>query len=178
MQPDMFEYFCSRAVAWDCPISLKGNMNALKAHPRTNDNLEVIRRWEETRIGNFLSDEQKKLLQNLDQEYILLVNETGGLELQPYDQIGDAAGGNPAIRAFVFDRSGKTCVVFWHISGAGKLKLNIDGRKIHLFKELGKKIAVMKDRGGVILPAGDRRYLETDLSREEVIAAFRNAKIL
>lgn len=64
MQPDMFEYVCSKATAWDCPISLEGNLDQLKMHPRTADNLEVIRRWEEARLNNFFSDKQKIAMRN------------------------------------------------------------------------------------------------------------------
>jgi hypothetical protein len=48
-QPDMLEYVTSRAAAWDCPIAVQSNLQAMDAHPRTPDNLEVIRRWEEVR---------------------------------------------------------------------------------------------------------------------------------
>jgi len=48
-QPDMIEYATSRAAAWDCPISLVGDLKQLEAHPRTADNLEVIKRWEDVR---------------------------------------------------------------------------------------------------------------------------------
>jgi len=175
MQPDMFEYICSRGAAWDCPISLLGYLEQLKSHPRTPDNLEVIRRWEEARIADFFSDEQKKSLQNLNQEHILLINETGGFELCRYEQIQDAAKGNPALQAFIFERSGKTVVVYWHISGEQQLKLNINPDKVHLARELWKEIPIQKDGNGILIPAGDRRYLQVDMPREKVIAAFREA---
>lgn len=177
MQPDMFEYVCSRSAAWDCPISLKGNLKAIKAHPRTNDNLEVMRRWEVARTNNFFSDEQKKMLQDSDKEYILLIDEKGEFELQHYDQIPAVAGGS-SIRAFVFDRLGKTYVVFWHTSGAAKIALNMNSDKINLYKELGKKNPVKKIKGELILAVGDRQYLEVDAPRDQVIAAFTNARIL
>jgi hypothetical protein len=178
MQPDMFEYICSCSAAWDCPISLKGNMDELKAHSRTDDNLEVIRRWEEARLNNFFSNEQIKDLKNLNQEHILLINETGGFELQRYDQMHDVAGGNSTIRAFIFDRSGKIYVVFWHPYGKGRLKLKIDAGKIHLYKVLGKEIPVEKDDNGIIVTYGDRQYFEIDLPRNEVLSLFRDAIIL
>ena len=87
------------------------------------------------------------------------------------------AGGS-AIRAFVFDRLGKTYVVFWHTSGAAKIALNINADKINLFKELGKKNPVKKIKGELILPVGDRQYLEVDAPRDQVIAAFTKARVL
>ena len=178
MQPDMFEYVCSRGAAWDCPISMLGMLPQLKAHPRTSDNLEVIRRWEEARIINFFSPEQKKAMQNLKQEHILLVNNKGGFEWHPYQQIKAVAKGNSNVRAFIFERSGKINVVYWHTSGKGKLKLKVNSTNVHLFKELGNEIPVEKDNEGITIPLGDRLYLEFDLPREAVITIFNNAKVL
>lgn len=57
MQSDMLEYVTSRAAAWDCPIALQADLEKLELHPRTPDNLEVIRRWEDVRARNWLTDE-------------------------------------------------------------------------------------------------------------------------
>ncbi|MBI4623989.1 MAG: hypothetical protein HY736_12335 [Verrucomicrobia bacterium] len=177
MQPDMYEYICSRATAWDCPISLKANLRALRTHPRTDDNLEVIRRWEEARLSRFFSDEQRGALQEVGQEHILLINETGGFELQPYDEVPDAAGGSPSIRAFIFNRAGKTHVVFWHPSGEGNLELNIDAGRTRLFKQLGREIPVRGNSQRVSVPYGERQYLEIDRPRENVVSALREARV-
>lgn len=176
MQPDMFEYVCSRGAAWDCPISLHGSLELFNAHPRSNDNFEVLRRWEEARIHNFLTNDQKKELQNLKQEHILLVNEDGEFELHVYDQIIDVAGGNKSIRAFVFDRSGETYIVYWHISGKSKLKLKASN--IRLYKELGQQLEIQTVGEEVIIPVADRYFLHSDMPREEIIEAFKNAEII
>lgn len=178
MQPDMYESICSVSAAWDCPISLKGNLRELKAHPRTTDNLEVMRRWEEARLARFFNAEQIEAFRRGDAEHILLINETGRFELQRYEQIEDAAGGNPAIRAFVFDRSGKTHIVFWHPSGEAKLEVHGDARRIRLFRELGKEIPVKKTDGGMLIPCGDRQYLAMDMPRHEALSRIRDARVL
>ena len=178
MQPDMYEYICSCSAAWDCPISLKGNMKELRAHPRTADNLEVMRRWEEARLARFFSAEQIEAFRNGDQEHILLINETGGFELHPYEHIQDAARGNPDIRAFIFDRSGKMHVVFWHPSGAAHLKLDVEVSRVRLFQELGREIPARKSDGGVVIPYGDRQYLMMDLPREKALSLFRGARVV
>ncbi len=178
MQPDMFEYVWSRAAAWDCPASLVGSLDQLSAHPRTSDNLEVIRRWEKARLSGFFSDEQKLSLQNPHQEHILLLDEKGNFELQPYEQIQGVAGGKPDIRAFIYERKKKTCVVYWHTSSEGNIELNLSSDHIRLYKQPGKEIQPVKTAQGIILPASDRFYLETDLERDQVIEAFKKAKIL
>ena len=178
LQPDMLEYVCSRGAAWNCPISLVGNLDQLKSHPRTPDNMEVIRRWEEARIINFFNEEQKKALKNLNQEHILLINEAGGYELCPYEQIKGTAHGNQALRAFIFERSGKVYVVYWHISGEQQVRLNLNPKSVHLERELGKELPVKEDNNGIIIPAGERRYLRVDLPRDKVIEAFKAATLL
>jgi hypothetical protein len=107
-----------------------------------------------------------------------LINEKGGYELYPYEQITGVAKGNPSLRAFIFDRSGSTYVVYWHTSGEQQVKLNINSEKVHLSRELGKEIPVRKNNNGIIIPIGERRYLQVDMSREKVIEAFREATLL
>jgi hypothetical protein len=178
MQPDMYEYICSRSIAWDCPFSLLGKLDQLKAHSRTNDNLEVIRRWEEARNHNFFTEKQKAELKNLELEHILLINEKGEFELQPYKQIKEIAGpDNKEVRAFIFERTSKTCVVYWHISGEGELSLPVNADKVRLFKDLGKRIPVKGSEKGIIVPVGDRMFLEINLPEEIVIKAFKDAII-
>ncbi len=177
LQPDMVEYVCSRAAAWDCPISLKGDLQRLRSHPRVNDNLEVIRRWEEVRLGKQITQEQKTALKNPEQEYFLLRNQKGGYEMLPYSQIMHAAGGNPDARAFLYQREGKSGVVFWHTSGEGQLELSLNTGHMHLYEEGYKEIPLEENGKKVILPLGSRKYFETRLSPEDLIKAFQDGRI-
>ncbi|MBN1290865.1 MAG: hypothetical protein JXB48_03420 [Candidatus Latescibacteria bacterium] len=178
LQPDMIEYVTSRAAAWDCPISLVGVIEQLDSHPRTADNLEIIRRWEEVRARDFLTQEQKKALRNLDQEHTLLIDENGALELIPYEQIPDVAGGTSAVRAFVFGRAEDVCVVYWHTSGEASIKVPLESNSVRLYKELGKEIPVQSQSDSCILPASARHYLVCTLPKDTVIEAFQLAKIV
>jgi hypothetical protein len=182
-QPDMLEYVTSRAAAWDCPISLSQGdpdfLGALDAHPRTPDNLEVIRRWEEVRATSWLTEEQKMALRNLDQEHTLLIDERGKFVLLPWKQIENVAGAKAPGRAFLFERNGNAWVAYWHTSGEGFLQLPIAAKQLALMKELGKSTAVNGNGKELKVPLGERRYLEfPKLTRQEVIAAFQNARIL
>ncbi|RIH64477.1 hypothetical protein D1164_14045 [Mariniphaga sediminis] len=177
MQPDMFEYVCSRGAAWDCPVSLIGELEIFKKHNRTSDNLEVIRRWEKARIENFFTDKQKEELKNSNQEHILLINEDGGFEMLPYTQILNVAEENKNVRAFIFQRNNKTCVVYWHISGEGSLELPVSSESVRLFEELGEEISLPKNEERISIPLGDRRYVQFDISKGEVIDLFSKAKI-
>ncbi len=178
MQPDMFEYLTSRAAAWGSPWILKSRVEAFEAHPRTSDNLEVIRRWEEAKAEDWLTEEQKQMLRDWEQEHILLVNEKEEFELVPYDQIKNVAKGE--VRAFIFERQDDLYVVYWHIKGDKNMELPLKPENITLLEDIGEQTEVQagKNEDSVVLPVSRRRYVKTNqLSREELISAFQNATI-
>jgi hypothetical protein len=179
-QPDMLEYVTSRAAAWDCPVSIHSNPKAFAEHARTPDNLEVIRRWEEVREKQWLTNEQKQMLQDPDQEHILLLNEKKELELVPYDQIMNIANENREIRAFTFNRGKDLYAVYWHISAYKKLELPINSGDFSLMETIGQEIKIEPvKQGSSIVPAGNRHYIRTvKLSRSELLDAFKNANVL
>jgi hypothetical protein len=177
----MLEYATSRAAGWDCPVSLNANLERFKAHPRTPDNLEVLRRWEEVRARNWLTEEQKLMLRDLEQEHILLLDEQGAFELVPYDQIPDVASGSREIRAFTFQREGEVYVVFWHISGSKNMELSLNPEDVTLQEGLGQEVPFRSDQnqGTITIPFDNRRFLNTGkLTKGELIEAFRNARIM
>jgi hypothetical protein len=175
-QPDMIEYVTSRAAGWDCPISLVGDLPQLNAHPRTADNLEVVRRWEDVRARNWLSAAQKTELRNLDQEHILLIDEQGNYELVRYREIPKVAGGAVSARAFIFERRKNLCVVFWHTSGSAALQLSLPRHDVRLMAQLGKELPIEEASGRIRVPLGGRLFLECkNVSQDRLIAAFQTA---
>ncbi|MDO4740627.1 MAG: hypothetical protein Q4A66_08180 [Eubacteriales bacterium] len=173
-QPDMLEYGTSRAAAWDCPVTITTTLERYRAHPRTPDNLEVMRRWEEARMTGWLSPEQKEALKDLEQEHILLINEDREFELLPYRQISACDG----VRAFLFTRAGKTAVVFWHESGEGTLRLPL-AAEAELREELyAQPLPLLRENGALLLPVSGRRYLLCDAPCEKVEAAFASSALL
>jgi len=180
-QPDQLEFVTSKAAAWDCPVSIHANPATLARHPRTADNFEVFRRWEEVRATHWLTEKQKQMLRNPEQEYILLINEQKEFELVPYDQIMDVAKGSREVRAFTFQRKGESYVVFWHISGNKKLELPLNSRDFTLMENLGQEIQVQagQNENSTVVSVGTRCYLKTrKLSNDKVVAAFKSAKII
>ncbi|RPJ59948.1 MAG: hypothetical protein EHM23_12255 [Acidobacteria bacterium] len=178
MQPDMFEFVTSRAAAWDCPISVQFSLEKLERHPRTADNLEVLRRWEEVRARRWLTEEQKRQLRNLEQEHLLLVNEQNELELVPYQEIPNPPGGKQ-VRAFSFDRAGKRYIVYWHVSGDGFLELPARQGDLNLLEELGQPGTLAAAAGGIKIPVGKRRYLESStLDQQALIKAFQAGRLV
>ena len=174
-----FEYGTSRAAAWDCPVTMQASRMAFASNPRTKDNFEVLRRWEDVRQKGWLSAEQKKQLQNLEQEHILLINEEQEYELVPYYRIEGAASGNLHITAYAFERNDKAYVVCWHKTGSGKMKLDINNKAIVCEKELGgERIPIEESQGYKIIPISGRCYLSCACSKEELIAYINEAEMM
>ena len=179
-QPDMWEYVTSIAAAWDCPISVWSDLKAFESYSRTRDNLEVVRRWEEVRAKHWLTEEQKKMLQNVHQEHHLLINEQNQFELVPYDQILDVAGGSKEVRAFIFQRQKEYYVVYWHISGDKKLELSLSAKDITLYEELGQSVAIPSSTNNkTVVPVGNRHYIKiNNLTKEQLLDVLKNARII
>jgi len=178
-QPDMLEYVTSRAAAWECPIALQSDLQAMDAHPRTPDNLEVIRRWEDVRAQKWLTKQQKEALRDLDQEHILLVDEKGQFVLAPCAQIEKVAGADQPGRAFLFEHKGSTWITYWHTSGEATLQVALPATQMTLMKDLGKPLPVKKAGKKTELPIGERRFVQLHgVTRQEAMIAFQNATIL
>jgi len=181
IQPDHLEFVCSRAAAWDLPISIWDSYDNFEKHPRTKDNLEVVRSWEKVKTSRTLSEDQKEMLKDSHQEHILYKNEQGEFEIFPYEQISDVAEGDKSIRAFIFDRNGSQYVVFWHTSGKANIELTVSPQDVVLLEEAGRESVLKSGTNdkSVILPVSNRRYLITEkLTREQIITAFNNAAVM
>ena len=158
VQPDMWEFGTSRAAAWDAPAAVQINPDTLKKHPRMDDLLEVMRRWEDVRAKNWLTPEMKERLKSSVQEHHLYLNERGEYELCDIEMLPTPEKA-PKLRGFVFERNGKRVVAYWHTCGAGKVSFALGNG--------GKQLSVAADK---------LRYLVTDLSKDAVTRAFAAAK--
>ena len=180
-QPDQLEFVTSKAAAWDCPVSIHADPATLAQHPRTDDNFEVFRRWEEVRATNWLADEQKLMLRDAEQEFILLLTEEDDFELVPYDRITNVANGSREVIAFTFERKGDLYAVYWHISADKELELPLNPEDLKLLERMGRESQVIAGGRGdyAVVPVGKRRYLRTGrANRDRLITAFRDAGIL
>lgn len=166
------------AAGWDCPVSLVARLDHMNTHPRTPDNLEVLRRWEDVRNSDFLTDKIRESLKDPEKEHILLLDEDGEFELQVCEQLINAAGGNPEMRAFIFDRAGRTYVAYWHTSGEAAAELPLNPDKVKLHGAIGSLLPVQKNDPGTRIPVWNRLYLEFNLPREEVIAVMEKARMV
>ena len=182
-QPDHYEFGTGLAAAWDCPVTMMEKMDVFRSNPRTEDTLEVMRRWEDVRARGLLTPEMKESLKNTDQEHTLLINEAGEYELVPYDRVTDAAGAEAPVTAYVFERLGKTYAVCWHNTGEGTLELPLAADTLTYEAALGGAqipvtAATDAQAPASLLPLAGKRYLSTDLSKEALAEAFRSAKLI
>jgi len=174
-QPDMFEFGTSRSIAWDCPVTLLSVLERFDQNARSEDLLEVLRRWEDVREKKWLTDEQKEQLKDLDQEHILLVNEQKEYELVPYNEIFNI---DAPVSAFSFTRGGENYIVYWHRTGNGEIVLPLNAEDLTVVDQLWEAPLALKSAdGGVVLPAGQRRYVCSKLPVEKLVKAFQNAKV-
>ena len=152
VQYDHWEFGESRAAAWDCPVSVQVTSAWFDKHPRRDDLLEVLRRWEDVRVNDRLTPAEKEALKSKTQEHHLYLNEKGEYELHPIRLLSARA---KHLRGFVFARNGKRVVACWHTHGKGRLRLQLDR-------------PIETELAGI-------RYFETTLSEDEVAKAFAAA---
>jgi hypothetical protein len=173
MQPDMYEYVCSRGAGWNSPISLMVvAINDLRNHPRTGDNLDVMKNWEEARIAGFFTEEQKNSLKDPYQEHILIKNEKSAFELYPYRK-ADVAGNSTDVTAYTFRRNHQTWVVYWHTRGNAQIQIPVKAGQVTLFSKIGVKAKQKQNAGKYcIFPVDNRRFLAFDLPEQEVNDLF------
>ena len=174
-QADLWEYGVSVATAWDCAASILMQISALKTHPRTDDIFAMMKRWADVRRSGKFREEWRDELKDVSKEHHLLVNAKGEYELVRYEQILAGDDTRP-VRAFFFEKDGTNWVLYWHCTGNGRLWLPVAPDRIEVFDEFaGKPVAEDPADGGVVVPAGSRRYLKTSLSRGEIEAAFKTS---
>ena len=173
MQPDMYEYIYCKALAWDAPVSLVGNLEELCRHPRTEDNLRVMERWERAKLADAFTPEQKERLKDPDREFFLFEDLQGRFELYPCRQLtpDDESG----VRAFLFRRGTKSCILYWHTSGEDQLRLTLPASRPTLTDDRGRRIAFRREGRLCLLPAAGRAVLELDLPEEEAERLFLGA---
>ena len=171
-QPDQWEFGASLSAAWDCIVAIQGDLPYMPNNPRMDDLFEILRRWEDVRINNLLTDEQKKQIRENDrQEHILLINEDKQYEVVPYDEIPTQ---NSDLHAFVFQRRDHRYVVYWHGTGEGKVRIALKDAKV--YNELYEAPIALEDAN--VIPVSHRRYVCTTMSREEIVEAFTKAELI
>ena len=178
-RPDILEYGTALAAAWNCPGAFQANLARFQEHPRTDDILETLRRWEDARECGFITDEIRAELKRTEIEHTLLIDEHGAYELAEWEQVPDAVGGNPEITVFLLERGGKACAVCWNNVGSARLSFPLTDESFQYVEALGgAETAVERTESALILPVDKKRYFISSRSKEELAAAFAQATLL
>ena len=159
-QPDMWEYGTSKAAAWDCPTAIQMSMSRMKEHPRADDLLAVLRRWEDVRAKRWLTPAQREALKDPKREFHLYETAPGAYELVEIEMLPTPPDAK-AIRGFLFERDGKRVIACWHTSGSGTFEADLGAG--------GKK---------TVVPADHIRYITTDLPKAAARSAWQAARAL
>ena len=109
----------------------------------------------------------------------MLINESGEYELSEYEKLETAAGGDANVRAFTFNRLGKSYAVIWHTTGEGNLRLPLSADAFKYEDELGGEVINATERdGGAVIPVSKRRYISTELSLDALKSALEKSKLI
>ncbi len=82
-QPDEWEYFCHKALAYDSPVSLHMHTSNFWGNGRAGECLDIIRRYERARVLGGFSPETLSRLRELGREFELVGDERTGWRFRP-----------------------------------------------------------------------------------------------
>lgn len=175
-RPDVYEFGTSKAAAYDCPATVQARLAVLRANPRTADILEVVRRWEDVREKNWLTEEQKIMLRQADKEYTLLINAKGEYELTEYIQTKVGEGEN-SITAFVFERNGMSCATLWDNKGQSTLTLDKNAVTSYSREIDTQELNVEYDVSKATVKVEEKAYITSTLPMSDFVSALKKAVI-
>ena len=172
-QADIFEFGTSRAAAFDCPGTMMENIGLFKKNKRTNDILEVLRRWEYARKNSILTAEDKERLKS--GEHTLIIDEKGEYRLCECFNIRD----DEQVTAFYFNMGGENFVSIWHKTDKASLSINANREDITYFDDFGKPEIDLKAEGNnVLLPIENKRYIKFNFGKAEIESIIKGATVI
>ena len=134
-----------------------------------------MRRWEDVRAKNWLTAEQKVALRTPEQEFPLLLDGAGSYALVPCSRILTGKD----LTAYGFTRQGRTWMVCWHNRGAADLFLPVAAEELRPEDQFGSRTVQPEPAvGGCRIPVAGRQYYSTNLSAEQLTAAFARGQLL
>lgn len=178
MQPDMFDYICSKALAWDSPISLVANMPEIEKHPRTDDNFLTINLWETLKLDGTIDPELKRLMRDPDREFTILPRKGNKVDIYEVVQLTpDSLNASVPVRAFACELApGRTGIIYWDCSGESEITLPPTPARVELLDIWGKRLKAKRLADGArVLPASSRRMLVVELPMADATGLFNLA---
>lgn len=179
MQPDIFDFICSKALAWDCPISLVANLPEIERHGRTDDNFLSIALWEEMKLAGAVSDELKAQMRDPEREFTIMPRSDGEPVIREVIQVTpDSANIADPVRVFAFAVDPMTTgIIYWHCSGESTITLPATDVALSLESFDGTPLTIKYNSDGKpVLPVSGRKVLTIPLPIDEAIRYFNRMK--
>jgi len=161
LQFDEIEYLMCKSLAYNAPISLQTSFSRMEAHPLTPDILEIVRRYEETRLAGQVPEATLGRLKQQGKDFVMLpaaLKEEGvAAEFVEVEALPTVAGTHD-VRSFVGPYGGDTVATVWHYLGKeGKLVLHASN--VIAYNVRGKIVQTEELDGKTALPIDNRRML-------------------
>ena len=165
-QPDTHEYGVSRAIAWDCPVTVQVAPTRLYKNPRWADVLEGVRRWQDANKVGYITEEMKAEIRAVPgREYTMLIDEDGKYEMRETAHLPTPQA--PTARAYLLERAGQGVAALWSTAADGYIRLPKPPFALSYVRELGgEEIPLGEDGDSILIPIGERRYLTAAATRE------------
>ena len=129
------QWMLARSAAFDAGYAFVTSYESLEGNGFTDQILDAIGLWEQARMGNVFSAEQKQRMEAVDTEFHLNASGDGWQLIQVYPQVvrherGVRQPGEPTSTTYSFDNPGPDQVLHWIISAedgmVSQLELTID----------------------------------------------------
>lgn len=175
-RPDVYEYGISRAIAWNCPVTLQSSgLSGMEKNPRYRDALEALRLWNAARDAGYITDEMKRHIREDGREYIMLC-EDGRYAMYPTEAV--ALANAPGVYAYAFAREEGSAVSLIRMDKDATLSLKAPDFALSYVRMPGDAPLPLSVRDGrVLIPVGDRRILLADAPYEALVSWIAEAVI-
>ena len=80
-QVDQIEYIACKALAWNAPLSVMGNLDVFKRHPHADELLAALKRWEDAKLAGTIAPAMRETMKDPKREWSLRPAKDGGVEL-------------------------------------------------------------------------------------------------
>lgn len=173
-QPDTHEYGVSRAVAWDCPVTVQVSPTRIYKNPRYADVLEAVRRWQDADKRGAVTEKMKAEIRAAQGcEYTMLIDERGEYEMHKTSHLPTPSA--PSARAYLLERAGRGVVSLWSTAADTEIRLKRPSFALSYVRDLGgEEIPLTASGDELLIPIGERRYLTADTT-PEALAAWLSA---
>ncbi|MBP5320321.1 MAG: hypothetical protein J6334_04980 [Kiritimatiellae bacterium] len=127
MQPDHFQFLAAKAFAWNAPLTVVTPFNALAKHPRTDDNLKVLKRWAEARKTQPFPAETLAAIRDPQREF-WLIDDPAGESANPVLVEVKPLAAEPTRRAFTFTHRGRPYTATWNPTDSTPIAITFGAR--------------------------------------------------